>query len=345
MKPIDFRGLGGDGQEALRTRAVYRVSVLGQSQGEAAAAVGASRQTVNQWMKRYATSGETALRDGRRVSARKGRGLLTPAEAERVRGWITDHCPEPLGLAHALWTSGVVRELIRRRLGKTLGRSTVQLYLARWGFTPQKPLSRATQRSETAVGDWLEHQYRKIARRAQREKALIYWGDETGISNQDQVGRSYAPAEQTPVIRQTARKLSTSMISAVNNRGLMRFMCFKRALDTTLFIAFLRRLIDRATTKLFLIVDNLRVHHAVKVRQWVAAHRDAIELFFLPSYAPEHNPDEYLNNDLKPQLKNVPAKDTQDDLLKATPSVLRSIQRRPARVRTYFNLPNVRYAA
>ena len=345
MKPIDFRSLGRDGQEALRTRAVYLVSVLGKSQGEAAEAVGASRQTVNQWMKRYAALGEEALCDGRRVSARKGQGLLTPAEAERVRGWITDQYPEQLDLPHALWTSGVVRELIRRQLGKALGLSTVQLYLARWGFTPQKPLSRATQRSNTAVGDWLEHQYRKIARRAKREKALISWGDETGISNQDQVGRSYAPAGQTPVIRKTARKLSTSMISAVNNRGLMRFMCFKGALDTTLFIAFLRRLIEQASQKLFLIVDNLRVHHAVKVRQWVAAHREAIELFFLPAYAPEHNPDEYLNNDLKQQLKNVPVPATQDDLLKATMSVLRSIQRRPARVQAYFNPPNVRYAA
>jgi len=219
------------------------------------------------------------------VSSRRGRGLLTLAEAERIRGWITDHCPEQLGLPHALWTSGVVRELIRRRLGKALGLSTLQLYLARWGFTPQKPLSRATQRSDTAVGGWLAHQYRKIARRAKREKALIYWGDEIGIGNQGQVGRSYAPAGQTPVIRKTAKKLGTSMISAVNNRGLMRFMCFKGALDTTLFMAFLRRLIDRATSKLFLIVDNLRVHHAEKVRQWVAAHRDAIELFFLPAYA------------------------------------------------------------
>ena len=196
-----------------------------------------------------------------------------------------------------------------------------------------------------AIDGWLERQCRKMARRAKREKALIYWGDETGISNQDQVGRSYAPAGRTPVIRETAKKLGTSMISAVNNRGLMRFMCFKGALNTRLFIAFLRRLIDGATSKLFLIVYNLRVHHVAKVGQWVAAHRDAIELFFLPPYAPEHNSDEYLNNDLKQQLKNLPAPDTQEDLMQATTSVLRSLQRRPARIRAYFHPPEVRYAA
>lgn len=345
MKPRDFRSLGRDAQEALRSRAVYLVQGLGMSQGEAATAVGASRQIVNQWLRRYASAGDEALLDGRRVSPRKGRGLLTQVEASRVQGWITDKCPGQLKLPYALWTSGVVRELIRRRLGKELGLSTVQLYLARWGFTPQKPLSRATQRSDAAIARWLDQEYPRIARRAKRESAQIYWGDETGISNQDQVGRGYAPQGQTPVLRKTAKKLSTSMISAVNNRGLMRFMCFKGALNARLFIAFLRRLIDGASGKLFLIVDNLRVHHAVKVRKWVAEHGDAIKLFFLPPYAPEHNPDEYLNNDLKQQLKNCPKPDTQEDLVKATTAVLRSLQRRPERIRSYFRPPDVRYAA
>jgi transposase len=227
MEKRDFRGIGRDAQEVLRVRAIYLVQVLGKTQGDAATAVGTSRQTVNQWLKRHAEAGEAALLDGRRVSSRKGKGILTAAEARRVQAWLRDKCPEQLKLPYALWTAGVVRELIRRRLGKDLGESTVRLYLTRWGFTPQKPLSRATQRSDAAIERWLEREYPKIARRAKREKALIYWGDETGVSNQDQVGRSYAPKGQTPVVHRTAKKISTSMISAVNNRGLMRFMCFK----------------------------------------------------------------------------------------------------------------------
>jgi transposase len=262
-----------------------------------------------------------------------------------VKAWIADKCPEQLKLPFALWTAGVVRELIRRRLGKQRGLSTVQLYLLKWGFTPQKPLLRATQRSDAAILHWLENDYPKIARRAKRGKALIYCGDETGVSNQDQVGRSYAPKGQTPVVRRTAKKLSTSMISAVNNRGPMRFMCFKGALNAGLFIVFLSRLIKGAPGKIFLIVDNLRVHHAIKVSQWVAAHKDKIELFFLPPYAPEHNPDEYLNNDLKQQLKNLPRPNTQEELVQATSSVLRSLQRQPDRIKAYFHHKDVRYAA
>jgi transposase len=99
----------------------------------------------------YTTQAEKAFLDGRRISARKGKGRLTAAEARQVQRWIKDKCPEQLKLPYALWTAGVVRELIRRRLGKYLGLSTVQLYLQRWGFTPQKPLSRATQRSDAAI--------------------------------------------------------------------------------------------------------------------------------------------------------------------------------------------------
>jgi transposase len=345
MDKKDFRSLGRATQEALRVRAIYLVLSLHKTQAEAAEAIGVSRQTVNQWLSNYACEGEEALLDRRLNEHRRGKGRLTEAEALRVKAWITDKCPEQLKLPFALWTAGVVRELIRRRLGKHLGLSTVQLYLLRWNFTPQKPLSRATQRSDTVIRRWLEQEYPKIARRAKREKALIYWGDETGVSNQDQVGRSYAPKGQTPVICRTAKKISTSMISAVSNRGLMRFMCFKGALNASLFVSFLGRLIKGASAKIFLVVDNLRVHHSVKVSKWVSAHKDEIELFFLPPYAPEHNPDEYLNNDLKQQLKNLPRPDTQEELVRATSSVLRSLQRRPHRIRAYFHHQDVRYAA
>ena len=345
MRQQDFRGIGRDVQEALRVRAVFLVLSVGKTQSEAAQAVGVHRQTVNQWLKRHAKSGQAGLHDGRRISARKGRGKLTAAEAVRVQRWIRDKCPDQLKLPYMLWTAGVVRDLIRLRLGKHLGLSTVQLYLKRWNYTAQKPLKRATQRSPEAILRWLEDEYPKIARRAKREKALIYWGDETGICNQDQVGRSYAPRGQTPVVRLTAKKISTSMISAVNNKGLLRFMCYKGALNATLFISFLRRLIKDATKKLFLIVDNLRVHHSVKVDEWVAAHPDEIELFFLPPYAPERNPDEYLNNDVKQQLRNMPRPETQEDQAKATVAVMRSIQRRPERVSSYFRHKDVRYAA
>ncbi len=337
--------MGRAAQEALRRRAIVLIEQDGASQAAAAGAVGVQRQTVNIWLKRYRERGEDGLLDGRRVSGRKGQGALTAEEARRVRRWIGDKTPDQLKLPFALWTSRAVRELIERRLGKRLGLSTVQLYLKRWGMTPQKPLARATQRSPAAVAAWLKRDYPAIARRAKRERAVVYWGDETGISNQDQIGRSWAPRGQTPVVGRTAKRISKSMISAVSNRGLMRFMLYDGALDADRFITFLRRLIKDAEHKVFLVVDNLKVHHARKVKAWAQSHRHEIELFYLPAYAPEHNPDEYLNNDVKQKLRQKPQPGSKEELAKNTRTVLRAIQTSAARVRGYFRPDPVKYAA
>jgi transposase len=192
---------------------------------------------------------------------------------------------------------------------------------------------------------WLEHDYPSIAARAKREKAAIYRSDETGICNQDQIGKGYAPKGRTPILMQTGQKFSTSMIAAVSNRGLMRFKLYKGALNVAIFIDFMKRLVKDAKQKVFLIVDNLRVHHAKAVQDWLARHKDGIDIFYLPAYAPEHNPDEYLNNDLKQTIKNKPRAKTRDDLVAATAAILKSIQKRPGRVKSYFHAKHVRYAA
>ena len=70
---------------------------------------------------------------------------------------------------------------------------------------------------------------------------------------------------------------------------------FIKAYGFANFIEFLADLIEVEERKIFLIIDNLRVHKSKLVKQWVQAHKDRIELFFLPPYSPELNPDEYVN--------------------------------------------------
>jgi transposase len=345
MEARDFRSIGRAAQEELRRRALVLIEQQGLSQSQAAQLVGVHRQTVNTWVKRYREHGEEGVLDGRRVSPRRGKGLLSADEAGQVRRWIVEQTPDQLELPFGLWTSRAVRELIAQRLTKRLGLTAVQLYLRRWGLTPQKPLVRAKQRQPGAIAAWLATTYPAIARRARTKRAVIYWGDETGVSNQDQIGRSYAPKGQTPVMARTAKRISRSMISAVSNRGLLRFMLYEGALNADRFIAFLRRLIKDAGQKVVLIVDNLKVHKAGKVTAWVTSHRHEIELCYLPSYAPDHNPSEYLNNDLKQQLRQQPPSGSEQELVKRTRCVLRAIQRSPERVRAYFRPEPVRYAA
>jgi transposase len=345
MEARDFRGLGRAAQEALRRRALFLIEREGMTQAEAARAVGVHRQTVNIWQRRYRERGEAGVLDGRRVSPRRDKGLLTAEEAGQVRGWLTGQTPDQLGLPFALWTARAVRELIERRFAKRLGLSTVRLYLQRWGMTPQKPLVRAKERSPAAIQAWLERDYPAIAKRAKAQQAVIHWGDETGISNQDRIGRSWAPEGKTPVIARTAERITRSMIAAVSNRGLMRFMLHEGALNVGRFLTFLRRLVKDAGRKVFLIVDNLKVHHAAAAKAWVASHSREIELFYLPAYAPDHNPEEYLNGELKRELHQRPQPDGKDELIRNARSVLRAIQRSPERVRAFFAPQPVRYAA
>jgi transposase len=345
MEARDFRSIGRAAQEELRRRALLLIERQGLSQGRAAQLVGVHRQTVNAWVKRHRAQGEEGLLDGRRASPRRGKGILSADEAGQIRQWIVEQTPDQLGLPFALWTSRAVRELIARRLEKRLGPTAVQLYLRRWGLTPQKPLVRAKERQPAAIAAWLETTYPAIAKRARAARAVIYWGDETGISNQDQIGRSYAPKGQTPVVARSAKRVTQSMISAVSNRGLMRFMLYEGALNADGFLAFLRRLTKDAGQKVVLIVDNLKAHKAGKVTAWAESHAHEIELCYLPAYAPDHNPSEYLNNDLKQQLRQQPQPGSKEELIGRTRSVLRTVQRSPERVRACFRPEPVRYAA
>jgi len=238
-----------------------------------------------------------------------------------------------------------VRDLVRARFSVRLALRTVSDYLRRWRFTPQRPIRRALERQDAAIQAWLAEHYPKIAARAKAEGAVIHWGDETGISNQPVYGRSFAPQGQTPVLRRPATRRTLSMISAVTNRGTLRFMLYEGALNAGLFLAFLQRLVRSAAGKVFLIVDNLQVHKAGKIQAWVAARRDQIELFFLPAYAPEHNPDEFLHSDLKRHLGRRPAAKDKAGLESRLRGYLRRLQRQPDRVRAFFQAPTTRYAA
>jgi transposase len=212
----------------------------------------------------------------------------------------------------------------------------VGLYLARWGFTPQKPLTQAREQSPAAVDKWLQEDYPKIVARARAEGAEIHCGDETGLRSDDVRGRGYAPRVQTPVVRVNRKHQGLSVISTVTNKGQMRWHVYEDGMNGKRLIGFLQRLVRDVKKKVFLILDNLRAHHARPVTTWLAASTERTELFYLPSYSPELNPDKMANADLKQAVtKLVPAR-TKQQLAKAVRGHLRSVQRQPKRIRKYF---------
>ena len=270
---------------------------------------------------------------------------LTARQEQQIQRWICGKCPDQLQLPFALWTLRAVQELIRKKFRIRLPMSTMALYLSRWGFTSQRPKKRAYERDDAAVKRWLEVEYPGIARRAKIEKAEVCWGDETGLRSDQTRHRGYAPKGQTPVVLVPARRKSLSILSAITNQGKVRFMIFKGALRPPTLVTFMARLIRDARRKIFLILDNLNVHKATKVRKWLSTRSAAIEVFFLPPYSPDLNPDEYLNGDLKRSVySDIPARD-QTALHRQALGHLRRIQKSPARVAAYFKHPSIRYAA
>jgi len=259
----------------------------GKTQVEAAKLFGVTRQAVGKWLKKYRESGMKGLK-ARPQGRPEGRTLLSRQAAQIVRT-ITDRCPEQLELPFCLWTREAVARLIEKRFGIHLSVWTVGRYLARWGFTPQKPVRRAFEKNPEEVDRWLKEEYPEIRKQAKREKALIFWGDEMGLRPDHVVGRSSSRRGQTPVIPGTGRRFGCNMISSITNKGSLNFMVYKKKFNADVFIEFLRRLIKQNERKAFLIVDGHPVHRSKKVKRWLNKKERQIRMFFLPSYSPEQN--------------------------------------------------------
>jgi transposase len=195
------------------------------------------------------------------------------------------------------------------------------------------------------VQRWLEDDYPEIKARAKAENAEIYWGDETGMRNDSQHERGYSPKGKTPVVRLNAKRCSTNMISAITNQGKVRFKVFEGTMNADVLIDFCRRLIKSAGRKVFLILDNLRVHHAKVFKKWLSEHEGEIAVFYLPSYSPELNPDEYLNCDLKAGVHSGKPARTKEKVNKKVQSHMRMLQKKPHRIAKYFEHEKIRYAA
>ena len=343
MEKIDGRRLKQEVQQALRNQ-VVRLRRQGKMNKDVAEFLGISPQHASTMWQKYVKGGKKDILLGTRGRRHGQKRTLTDEQEREVQKLIVDKTPDQLKFPFALWTREAVRQLMRRRYGVDMPVRTVGLYLERWGFTPQKPVRLAREQNQEAVERWLKTEYPKIAAMAKKEKAEIYWGDETGVQNEANRIRGYGIRGKTPVLRVRAKKAHISMISAITNEGKVRFTIYREAMTQVKLITFMGRLVRDAGRKVYLILDNLKAHHGKKVAEWREAHRGEIAVFYLPSYSPEMNPDEYLNNDLKTRVHSGSLADTEPGLKHKTQSFMRMLVRRPHRVRSYFRHPMVVYA-
>lgn len=340
----DARQLSDEALQVLRLRALRGIE-QGYSEVELADLLGVRHETISRWWTAYVADGLPSLPGGRTGRPLGSGRFLSDAQANRIKELIDNNSPEKLGIAHALWTRRAVRDLIRKEFALDLAERTVGQYLRRWGYTSKKPARHSRKQKPDEVQKWLEETYPAIEEQAAQEDAEILWADEVGVDADHHPGSGYAREGERATMEVPGPHIRVNQITAISNEGTVRFMTYKGSLNAAVFLMFLSKLLEGASRKILLIADRLQAHKTPEVMAWVEAHKEQIEVFYLPAYAPERNPVEYLNNDMKGEVNKASLPDNRETLHTRILAFMNNLARIPNHVISYFLHPCVQYAA
>ena len=332
-----------DSQETKRLLVVsYLKSKKGTHQ-EAADIFELSKSAVDKIWTRYCQKGSKGMVSKKRGV--QGGKKINGKQSAEIRMLIKDKLPDQLKLSYGLWTREAVQQLILDRFGIELSRWQVGRYLKSWGYTPQKPISKAFEQKPEKVKEWLETEYPAIKKRAAKEDAVIYFADETGMRSDHQAGKSYAPKGQTPVIKRTGQRFSLNMISAISNRGHLQFMILDGRFNGEVFKTFLQQMIKYSRKKIYLVIDGHPAHKTKMLNDWLEENETRIEVFFLPPYSPELNPQEYVNQDVKTNIIGKKRPINKAQMRANVEDFMNRRKKDKKQVQQYFHVKHVRYAA
>ena len=346
MEKIDARKLSPRELSEKRKIAI-KLREKGVPNKEVAEIVGISAQTISTYYTQYKNSGANVFKVKSAGRPKKSGKRLSDEQEAKIIRMLIDTNPQQLQFKFALWTREAVRQLIFRELEIDMPISTVGDYLAKWQFTSKKPIKRAYERKDVNTQKWLNEEYPQIKKEAKSENADIWWADETACVSLPSNLKGYAPigSKNKPILNHPAQKFKINMISAITNTGKSMFALYDDSIATDNFIDFLEKVIKSNDKKIFMIVDNLRVHHAKLVKAWEEKHKDKIKLFYLPPYSPEFNPDEYLNQDYKSNVHKNGLPKNQKELKENTQNYMESLQKNPQKIANFFQHQSVKYAS
>lgn len=342
MKQKAKRG-NKESQEAKRLLVADYLRKKTGTHKQAASTFQLTKSAVDKISVRYRLNGKRGLSAKKRGV--KGGKKLNGIQAAEVKRLIKVKLPEQLKLSYGLWTREAVQQLIEKKYHVDLSRWQVGRYLKAWGYTPQKPISKAFEQKPKKVKDWLEKEYPAIKKRAKKENAVIYFGDETGMRSDHQAGTSFAPAGATPVIKRTGQRFSLNMISAISNQGHLQFMIIDGRFNSAVFETFLKQMIRYSKKKIYFVTDNHSAHKTKKLNKWLKANKKRIEVFFLPPYSPELNPQEYVNQDVKTTIIGKKRPINKAQMRSNVEGFMTKRKNDKMQVKKYFHVKHVRYAA
>jgi len=242
-----------------------------------------------------------------------------------------------------LWTRKIVRELIKREFGIDYTPQNVGKILKTLGFSPQRPVYQALERDPEKRRIWTEETFPAIKERAGRENAKIYFADEAACRTDHHGGTTWAPVGQTPAVKHVGKRERIGMVSAISMRGDVHWMVHQESMNSALFTEYLDCLIQDIEGKIFLITDRARYHTSKETAGWLEEHRDRIELFFLPSYSPDLNPDEWVWKNVKHDNIYRIVPQHPDELFLAAVHAFHALWKAPEKIRGFFADPGLSY--
>lgn len=341
LSKLDGRAIDHTTRETRRIRAVRQVQG-GESPEVVIKALGYSRPCIYQWLAAYRAGGWDALKTGKMTGRPK---KLSARQIRWIYTTVTSKNPLQLNFPFALWTRGMIRTLIWKKYRVRLSLPSVGRLLAQLGLTCQRPLIKALKQNPSLVEAWIKKESPRIVARAKRERAEIFFEDESGVRSDFHSGTTWGLKGQPPVVRSTGQRFRFNRISAVSPKGALRFLVTEKSVGASIFLDFLKRLIHGCNRKIFLIVDGHPSHRSKKVHAFLKTVSHRLCLFFLPPYSPELNPDEFVWNDVKNNGVGRSFIAQKNDLKTAVVSRLRFLQKNPDHVRSFFQAKTTRYAA
>lgn len=345
--PINLKSLPRAKREVFRQQA-YDAFKAGRTAYSVAKDLNLNESCVDNWYAKFRKEGAGVLTERRRGPAAATNAVLTEEELRQLLKAVTGTTPDQLMFDFALWSSRAVVAFVERKFKKKICRRTARRYLQHLGFTYQCPIRRAREQNAAAVNVWLEQTYPRIKEEAAKNSSKILWADEAAVQVGGIKPRGYAKRGQPPVLRTSgSRSVRCNTISAVGNRGDLMFMTFEGSMNVDIFKTFILQTIKEVGGPVTMIVDNLKVHHARCLKDWLEERRreDSFVLEYLPSYSPELNPDEYLNRDVKAGLAERALPSDSEAVKSAVVEHLSERKRNPEKVRNLFKKAEVRYAA
>jgi transposase len=325
--------------EFIRYNAARRIH-KGESATKVMADFGMQRTTWYKWKRIIDVEGMVGLK----MKVHTGpKPRLTDTQKARIRSWICGKDPRQYGIDFGLWTRAIIQQMIQDRMGISLSLASVGKILEELHITPRRPLQRAYQRDPKAISRWKSKEYPAIKAKARRENREICFIDESGFCTDDTRGTTYGPKGERTVVVTDGRRQRVNAISAVSPSGAFWWKVYDGKVNAAVFVQFLKEFMKGRKNPVSLVLDSLPAHKAAMVSDYVNSTDGKLTLHFLPTYAPDLNPDELVWNYVKGNGTVKRPLKPKESLKLRVAQQLQEVKENKPLVRSFFQADSVAY--